>query len=766
MAEPVNRAQLLANVAKLYREALRRDKAGRALAAKLGLHDEQVLERFQVGYANGSMLRAIPSKGGIRDALTEFGLIDPAGKELADGCLVIPALDQHENVTGFVMVAPDGKEIRCPASLPLYGLNWEAFKEKTVVFVDSGLKALLYTQAGLNAVPVSAELAEEERAFIERYRLDKAYLAAELPETLRLLQKLEVPCYRLTLTLPATVGQMAQAVETAEPIGERMAPDVLVRVAGDLLRFECGGRKYELRELAPGEDDRLRVRLRAQSAAAFHLDTLDLYAGRSRAGFARAAAPLLGVTSSAVEGDLCLMIRKLEAIRAARKVEAGAKDGRYVMTPDEEAEALAFLKQPDLMERIVQDLGAMGYVGEEANKKIGYLITISRKLDSPLCGVIISRAAAGKSRLMEVLAELVPPEDLVSYTRITPQALYYAASRSFKNKLMVSGEDEGLWGSDYALRELISSKKIRLAAPVKDTATGKMKTVEYEVEGPIALLFSTTQPAIHYENATRCFTLTLDESAEQTERVMRFQLARKSLDGFVRSLEGRELRRLHRNAQRLLRPLYVVNPLAEVMRFASNRIESRREHEKYLSLIEAIAFLKQHQRPVKRLPHGGRELEYIEVTPEDIAEADRLMAEAVGEQGSELSGPSQKLLQLVSKMVQERSRALEIEPAAFQFNRRDIREYTGWSDNQIKAHIKRLEELQHLIVRAGDRGKMYRYELGQESPKETSCPPVGSPLVGEAPARSEEDRPTGWAVGPNHGKGHRGADREAAKAHV
>src|ERR1019366_6563227 len=122
--------------------------------------------------------------------------------------------------------------------------------------------------------------------------------------------------------------------------------------------------------------------------------------------------------------------------------------------------------------------------GEEINKKIGYLITVSRKLQSPLCGVIISRAGAGKSRLLEVLAELVPPEDLVSYTRITPQALYYADNRSFKNKLMVSGEDEGLSGLDYALRELISAKRIRLAAPVKDSNTGKMKTVEYEVEGP------------------------------------------------------------------------------------------------------------------------------------------------------------------------------------------------------------------------------------------------------------------------------------------
>jgi len=34
-----------------------------------------------------------------------------------------------------------------------------------------------------------------------------------------------------------------------------------------------------------------------------------------------------------------------------------------------------------------------------------------------------------------------------------------------------------------------------------------LKTVEYEVEGPVALLFSTTSGSIAYENANRCFEL-------------------------------------------------------------------------------------------------------------------------------------------------------------------------------------------------------------------------------------------------------------------
>jgi hypothetical protein len=148
MSEAVNRVQLLANVARFLREALRRDKAGREVAAALGLHDDQVFERFQVGYGNGSLLRAVPSKGGVRDALAKIGLLDAEGREAAQGCLLVPAFDRKENVVGFVALGKDAKETRLPAALPLYGVNWEAFTEKAVIFTDSALKVLQLAQAG------------------------------------------------------------------------------------------------------------------------------------------------------------------------------------------------------------------------------------------------------------------------------------------------------------------------------------------------------------------------------------------------------------------------------------------------------------------------------------------------------------------------------------------------------------------------------------------------------------------------------------------
>ena len=54
---------------------------------------------------------------------------------------------------------------------------------------------------------------------------------------------------------------------------------------------------------------------------------------------------------------------------------------------------------------------------------------------------------------------------------------------------------------------------------------------------------------------------------------------------------------LHRNAQRLLEPLPVVNPFADALTFLDDKTRTRRDHVKYLTLIRAIALLHQHQRP-------------------------------------------------------------------------------------------------------------------------------------------------------------------------
>jgi DNA-binding MarR family transcriptional regulator len=52
------------------------------------------------------------------------------------------------------------------------------------------------------------------------------------------------------------------------------------------------------------------------------------------------------------------------------------------------------------------------------------------------------------------------------------------------------------------------------------------------------------------------------------------------------------------------------------------------------------------------------------------------------------------------------------------FNRRMIREYMNWTDWQIKAHIKQLEELEYLYVQVGSKGRRYTYALNYQGQNE------------------------------------------------
>jgi hypothetical protein len=711
MIGSIDETKLLTQLHSWCRRAFEQGADGKALASRMGLGIAHFADRMRLGYADMSLLGAVPDDGMVRDALVDLGVLSFDGALTITDNLIVPVFDRKRTLVGFVAVDEHGAQKRFPASLSTFQLEPTSLRDKPVVVVDHILQALHYQQIGIPCVvPLVGTPGQTEEQCLKFERPQRAYCDTASPDAVRFLQGMEIPCFQLKMKWPATLSQVHAAMTAAQPIEVGLGEDAVVRIMNDSLSMIRASREYELRDLEPASVDRLRVRLKALKDGTFHLDTVDLYAARSRAGYAKAAAELFNAAKSEVETDLCLLISKLEAIRAAQQTRAKPNEG-YVMTSDEEVEATEFLKSPNLLDRIVLDMERLGYVGEDANKRLGYLISISRKLDSPLSSAILSRASAGKSSLMDALADMCPPEDLVRFTRVTPQALYYSARKGLRHKLVQCAEIEGLTGSDYMIREMISAKKLRLILPVSDGETGMLRATEYEVEGPIALMFSTTRPAIHFENATRCFAMSLDESAEQTKSILEEQRRRRTMARIAERPVQEDLRRLHRNVQRLLKPLAVVNPYAPYLEFPTKRLEMRREQEKYLTLIDSVVLLYQHQRQIKTAEVEGRQVEYVEVTIEDIEQANKLMSQVLGTASEELSGPARKLLGLIQSLVEERAQAAGIAPAAVHFLRRDIREYTGWSDSQIKAHIRQLEDLEYVRVSRGERGRTYRYEL-------------------------------------------------------
>ncbi|MFT2409325.1 DNA primase, partial [Escherichia coli] len=278
-------------------------------------------------------------------------------------------------------------------------------------------------------------------------------------------------------------------------------------------------------------------------------------------------------------------------------------------------------------------------------------------------------------------------------------------------KILAIAEEEGVRQAAYALKLLQSDGELTIASTGKDDASGNLVTKQYTVKGPVMLMLTTTAIDVDEELLNRCLVLTVNESREQTEAIHAAQRYAQTLEGLLAANEKSYITQLHQNAQRLLRPLNVVNPFASQLTFMSDKTRTRRDHMKYLTLIQTIALLHQYQREIKRVEHRGQVVEYIEVTREDIALANRLAHEILGRTLDEMPPQTRKLLLLIQTMVGELAAAQHCKPGEVRFTRREIRDFTQWSDNQLKVHCMRLAEMEYLLIHGGSRGHLLQYEL-------------------------------------------------------
>jgi len=476
---------------------------------------------------------------------------------------------------------------------------------------------------------------------------------------------------------------------------------------GEHWLLNLDGREYRVGGLEKTLDgDALKIALRLKVGERFHLDTLDLARDAERRRFIERAAEETGLTPDLLKRDLGRLLLAVEQEQAELRHagRGGAPEqGPEPMAPEEREEALQWLRAPDLVGRLRAAFRAAGIIGEERNALVAYLAGVSRKLERPLAVIVQSASAAGKTTLMDAVLAFFPEEDRVKYSALTGQSLYYLGEASLSHKILAVVEEAGAEKASYALKLLQSEGELTIASTGKDPQTGRMVTQEYRVEGPVMIMLTTTAIDLDEELQNRCLTLAVDESAAQTARIHAMQRERRTLAGLVAREERKELLRVLKNAQRLLAPVAVVNPFAPGLTFPSERTRARRDHEKYLTLIDAIALLHQHQRPIRKHTNGGRTLEYVEVMRDDIALANELAPEVLGRSLDELPPQTRALLAHVRALVREKQGGA--------FTRRELRAQCGWSLTQTRLHLERLVDLEYLAVRCGRLGSQFVYEL-------------------------------------------------------
>ena len=503
-----------------------------------------------------------------------------------------------------------------------------------------------------------------------------------------------------------------------------------VEVSGDTVYVKLGERRYRILELgkntAPGV---LHVNVMVTSTNArgetrLHVDKFDLYAARPRSIFAKQAAKELGHKEESIERDLATLILKLEDLQYELMQKAlKPQEEKIEMTPEEKSAALELLRDPRLLERIVADFERCGMVGEETNKRISYLAAVSRLMEAPLAIIVQSGSAAGKTSLMEAVLAFLPEEQRVQYSAMTGQALFYLGETELKHKVLAVVEEEGAQRAAYALKLLQSEGVLTIASTGKESNTGRLITHQYRVEGPVMIFLTTTAVEMDEELLNRCIVLTVNEDPEQTKAIHQKQREAQTREGLWAREERQDILKLHRNAQRLLRPIRVANEHAPRLTFPYNRTRTRRDHMKFLTLINAITLLHQYQREIKRETRHGKTLEYIEATEQDVELARQLVNQALPPSLDDLPPQTRRLLLEIDKMVTEECARQQIERPDYRFSRRTVRLFTQWGDSVLKKHLHRLEELEYLIVHRGGRGQSFVYELDFETDER------GNPVV-------------------------------------
>lgn len=723
---PVRRAKLLERVAAFYHQRfLDRPEGQHYLVKALGLRNVSLFRDYRIGYADGSLLDALPQDTESVDLFRELGVLNVRCREVLAGCVVFPLFDAAGTLVNLY-----GRRVKGGAQSDLY-LNGDASaiwnaqaarRASRLLIAGSIVDALTLIDRGMaDVLPRigSDGLNDDLLAVLGQCTIKGVTLCLRSGESTEAIESqlaaLHIPAQ--TICLPDgedlngylnrhEIGDFQKLLPKAETSKSDTA-DCRHTAQGVILNVD--GRRYEVKAFTrQGTQLKATLKASADHAKGFELHTLDLYSARSRETYAQACAKLFDEDVQLVKTDLESLVEQVEAWTPP---DGDAGPVRITLTDRERQAGLELLSDPKLLERIERDLGTLGIAGEGLNKRLCYLTAVSRKLDDPLSLLIQSRSAAGKSALQNAVLSLVPDEDKVVYTRMTDQALFYQDSQALAHKLLALEEAEGLGGAAYSLRALQSSKQLAIATTSKDAMSGKMKTEHYLVRGPVAVLLTTTSATLDEETASRFLTVSIDESSGMTERIFERQREADTLSGYLCRLERDALVSQHQAAQRLLEPLTVINPYAPQLRFPAHSLRARRDHKKYLTLIKAIAFLHQKQRPVKEHLHGERVLRYIEATQDDIRAANAIAESVLAQSTSELSAPARALLAHVHALVKAQCVERNIPAQDYSFTRKTLRAAIGWSDWQVRTHIRELVQLEYLRARSGAWGKEYVYEV-------------------------------------------------------
>ena len=351
--------------------------------------------------------------------------------------------------------------------------------------------------------------------------------------------------------------------------------------------------------------------------------------------------------------------------------------------------AIDFLEQKDLLKSLNQLIEKAGIIGEENSRLLLFLITISYLNKNPLHGIVQGSSGSGKTHIISRIADLMPQEDVLRFTRITESSLYNWGEFDLFQKIIIIEDLDGLKEDAlYALREFISNQVLRSSVTIKDKK-GNNKSSHKIVKGQFSSLSATTKGELYEDNMNRSFIVAINESEEQTEKIINYQ-NRRNAGEIDRSIQEKAIGFIQKIV-RNLKHYEVINPYATQIQLPNNVKNKRRLNEMFQSIIKQITIIHQYQREIKN--------NYLITEIEDIENAVEILFESIILKIDELDGSLRQFFEKLKKVFKEES-----------FTRFDAMEVTGFKKTQLQFYLNELVRLEYL-KQIGYANKGFKYKI-------------------------------------------------------
>ncbi len=427
---------------------------------------------------------------------------------------------------------------------------------------------------------------------------------------------------------------------------------------------------------------------------------VDLYEDKQVEKLARDASDKLGLRADLVLLDLEALTNLLEAHREKQSEKKEGPASQSLQVPlHMQNKCREFLRKPNLIKRLNDLIGQAGVVGEEMNRIFLFGIASSHKMPETLHALIQGSSGSGKTHLLARVSSFIPKEGKKSFTRVTEGSFYNYGLYDLSHQLICIEDLDGMKEeAQLAFREL-QSKGVIISSTSSKDENGNVNAYERVVYGPIASMACTTKGEVYEDNMSRCFLIAVDESHEQTLRIIEYQ--NKKSAGLVDEKREAQITEFLQHCIRLLKPCQVINPYADKVHLPEEAHKIRRLNGLYQAFVKQITLLHQYQR---KTDAQGRLIS----EKEDLQVAAEIMFESIVLKVDELDGSLRQFYERLKSYVKTKG---SNHHESYEFNQREIRHALHVSKSQLQRYLNDLLQLEYIRQAGGHINRGFNYKV-------------------------------------------------------